>query len=391
MVEETAASYRQKGPACRHADAHHSPKKHRNVGVRSRKGFGQNIASEFLAIAMITEEQFRQLGGEEFDPMPALLGMNLTVRREVHQERARINDVVVSQHSEDIESLKKHIDEKNKEITDLREAVETLEEQNQELTVALKSRNEEIKALKARIGRLENDKKDLEDELKSVKVKVSRMENDIKELTEAKMAQDEINVELQDNFDKVTGKMESRNQVIKKEIREIRESQHKEISPPSAVIPRGGRQMLTPPLPRHLQIADRELHASLSLGELCRQLQNKLYKVIFPNSFMSSRNYKVKNIWRDLERLPQPTEEKDRSKKKWDEVKEKLTWDECYEDAMKSLQDSRNLDAHPSPLNEEMLNKAAEIMDSKGNLKGWLSLKRVHELISMWKLLQTLE
>ena len=91
---------------------------------------------------MITEEQFRQLS-EDVDPMAAaLLGMNVTVRREVYQERARMNEI------EDIESLKKQIDEKNREIVDLRKAVETLEEQNQELTVALKSRNEEIKVLK---------------------------------------------------------------------------------------------------------------------------------------------------------------------------------------------------------------------------------------------------
>ena len=344
-----------------------------------------------LTGAMITEEQVRQIG-EDFDPMAAaLFGVNMTLRREVHQERARMNELAFSQHTEDIESLKKQIDEKNKEITDLQKAMENLEERNQELTVELKSRNEEIKALKARLGRLESEKKDLEDELRSVKVKVNRMEKDIKELSEAKMVQEEKNIELQENFDKVSGKMESRNQVLKKEIKEIRESQHKEISPPSATIPRAGRQMLTPQLPRHLQLADRELHASLSLGELCRQLQNKLYKIIFPNSFMPNRNYKMKNIWRDLEKLPQQKEEKDRSKKKWDEVREMLKWEESYEDAMKSLQESRNLDAHPSPLTEEILNRAADIMDSKGNLKGWLSLKRVHELITMWKLVQAME
>ena len=115
--------------------------------------------------------------------------------------------------------------------------------------------------------------------------------------------------------------------------------------------------MLTPPLPRHHQRADWELHATLTLGELCRQFQNKLYKIIFPNSFQSNRNYKMKNIWRDLDRLPQ-------------------LW---------------NVDAHPAPLTEEGLARAAEVMDSKGNLKGWLSLKRVNELITMWKNVQTME
>jgi len=340
---------------------------------------------------MIIEEQIRQISEDAVDPMAAaLLGMNVTLRREVYQERARMNEILVSQHSEEIESLKKQVDEKNKEIVDLRKALETLEEQNQELTVALKSRNEEIKALKTRIGRLENDKKDLEDALRSVKVKVNRMENDIKELTEAKMAQEEKNMELQENFDKVSGKMESRNQAMKKEIREIRESHHKEI-PPSVALQKGTRQITHPLLPRHLQIADRELHASLSLGELCRQIQNKMYKVVFPNSFSSRRNYKMKNIRRDLDKLPQPTEEKERSKKRWDELNGKFKWDEAYEEAMKALQDSRNLDAYPSPLTEDGLNRAAEMMDAKGNLKGWLSLKRVLELVSIWKQLQIME
>ena len=46
--------------------------------------------------------------------------MNVSVRRELYQERARINEMVVGQHTEDIESLKKQIDEKNKEIDELR-------------------------------------------------------------------------------------------------------------------------------------------------------------------------------------------------------------------------------------------------------------------------------
>ena len=345
-----------------------------------------------LLAGMITDDQLRQLTGEDFDPMSIGFPIGITVRGEVHhQERVRISEVVVG-HGEDIESLKKQVDEKDKEIEELNKAVENLQEQNQELTVELKSRNEEIKVLKARIGRLESDKKELEDELKSLTVKVGRMEKDVKELNEAKMAQEEKNMELQENFDKAAGRMESRNQVLKKEIKEIRESQHKEVPPPLAVFQRaGGRQMLNAPLPRHLQIADRELHASLSLGELCRQLQNKLYKVIFPNSFQPNRNYKIKNIWRDLDKLPQPKEEKERSKKKWNEVQDKLSWDECYEYAMKSLQESRNVEAHPTPLTEEVLARAAELMDSKGNLKGYLSLKRVHELISMWKHVQTME
>ena len=42
--------------------------------------------------------------------------------------------------------------------------------------------------------------------MQSVKVKFSRMENDIKELSEAKLAQEEKNMELQESLSKVSGK-----------------------------------------------------------------------------------------------------------------------------------------------------------------------------------------
>ena len=59
---------------------------------------------------MIMDEQLRQIApSEDFDPMAALLGMNVSVRRELYQERARINEMVVGQHTEDIESLKRRL------------------------------------------------------------------------------------------------------------------------------------------------------------------------------------------------------------------------------------------------------------------------------------------
>ena len=73
---------------------------------------------------MIAKDQFRQLLFS--------VRMDVTLRREVHQERARINALVVNQHNKDIESLKKQIDEKYKENVDLRKAMGALEEQNQE-------------------------------------------------------------------------------------------------------------------------------------------------------------------------------------------------------------------------------------------------------------------
>ena len=79
---------------------------------------------------MITDEQARQIG-EDFDPMAtALYRMTMTLRTEVHHERARMNGIVFSQQSGHIESLKKQIDEKNKEIAELQIAMEKQKQKN---------------------------------------------------------------------------------------------------------------------------------------------------------------------------------------------------------------------------------------------------------------------
>ena len=91
----------------------------------------RNRFYSFARVNIVAEDQYRQ-NMEEFNPMAALLGMDVTLRREVHQEGNRINDLIVNQHNDDIESLKKQIGVKHKEIVDLREAMEALEDQNQE-------------------------------------------------------------------------------------------------------------------------------------------------------------------------------------------------------------------------------------------------------------------
>ena len=344
---------------------------------------------------MITEEQIPRNLNDTSEPASALLEMGLMLRRDVvHQERVRgMNDIVVS-HGEDIEFLKKQLDDKNREITDLKNAVESLEEQNNELNATLKSRNEEIKNLKARLSRLENEKKELEDELQSVQVKVGRMEKEIKDLNDAKIAQDEKNMEIQERVDKVQGKMETRSQAMKKEMQAIKETQHKaEMSMPVGFV-KGGRQtsnLAMLPQPFQPQ-GDRELQASLSIGEMCQQVQNKMYKVVFPTLYAPKRSYKMKHIKRDLEKYPHlSTAEKEEAVRKWQELTGKFKWDEAYEEAMKDLQGKRNIDAHPSPLTEEGLTRDAELLDTKGNLKGWSSFKRVLELITIWKQLQQMD
>lgn len=108
------------------------------------------ITEEHITV-MIAEEQLRQIS-EDFKPMAALLGVNVALRRKVQSGpsnwRLEWTELRVSQHTEDIESLKKQIDEKNKEIT-----------------VPVKIRKSKTKSLMLnwspeakRVGRLESEK-----------------------------------------------------------------------------------------------------------------------------------------------------------------------------------------------------------------------------------------
>lgn len=287
-----------------------------------------------------------------------------------------------------IDSLREKIEEKDEEISRLQMALKDLEDKNKKLEIALKTRIEEISKLKARINKLESEKKTLEDKLRNVEGKLDRVEREVERLEEAKNIHEDENANLKENFEVLAEEMKSveeklektrtENQVLKKEVKELKESHQKLLPLASA------RPMLSAP-----QIAS-DVQASLYLGELSRQLQGKMYAYVFPQSFSPIGNYKVKTIRRDVERLPKTAEEKEKARKRWEELQNKLNWSEMYEDAIKLLQENRNMDAHPT-ISAKLLQKAVEIMDAKGNLKGRLSRECVDVLIKMWKILQSLE
>ena len=287
-----------------------------------------------------------------------------------------------------IVSLKEKIEAKDEEIMRLHEALKDLEDKNKKLEIALKTRIEEISKLKSRINKLESEKKTLEDKLRNVEGKLDRVEREVERLEEANTVHEEENAKLKENFEvlaeemkSVEGKLEktrNENQVLKKEVKELKDS-HQKLLPLAS-----GRPMLSAP-----QMAP-GVQASLYLGELSRQLQGKMYAYVLPQSFSPIGNYKVKTIRRDVERLPKTAEEKEKARKRWEELQNKLNWSEMYEDAIKLLQENRNVDAHPI-ISAKLLHEAVEMMDARGSLKGRLSRECVDVLIKMWKILQSLE
>ena len=164
---------------------------------------------------------------------------------------------------------------------------------------------------------------------------------------------------------------------MKREVKDVQDTQQKLF--PSTLGTKEDRQMLAAP-----PAVSSDVQASLRLGELCRQLQGKMYAYVLPQLFTPIGNCKVKTIRRDVEKLPKTEEEKEKARKRWFELQTKLDWNETYEEAMKQLQQNRNVDAHPK-LTVQLLHEAVDVMDSKANLKGWLSRECVTVLITMWE------
>lgn len=329
------------------------------------------------------EDHFRQI--EHRGRATAILSV---VQEASQYERERITELMVGQNSEEIESLKEKLAEKNEEISRLNKAMKDLEDRNKKLDVALKTRVEEITKLKTRIGKLEAEKKGLEDKLRNVEGKLDRVEKEVEELEKANLAHDEENVHLREHLEIMSGEMESvkndlvlarnENQNLKREVKDLQDNQQK-LNIPFTLGTKEGRQMLAAP-----PSVSPELQASLRLGELSRQLQAMMYAYVLPQLFTPIGNYKVKTIRRDVEKLPKTEEEKEKARQKWAELQTKLNWNEIYEEAMKHLQQNRNADAHPK-ITTQLLHEAVEVMHAKGNLKGWLSRDCVTVLINMWE------
>lgn len=291
----------------------------------------------------------------------------------------------VHEHGEKIESLNKEIQKKDDEIAALQSALQELREKNDELNSALKSKDVEIENLTSRIDELEEEKLELQRKLASVEFDLGLLKKEVEKLGKAKLSQEQASSKINQNLERVWRSFETvksdlekkrkENDDLKKEMKEIKDSQHKGLLP----LMLGAKGLpIKPPPPQMLPTSS--LEASLHLGEMCRQLQIKLYKSVFPNSFMKNINYKVDAIHRHLKRLPN-TEE---AQKKWDTIQKKFNWNETYEEALGLLQETRNVEAHPE-ISKESLQCAINITAQTNDLSGWFSLQLLNDLMHMWE------
>ena len=129
-----------------------------------------------------------------------------------------------------------------------------------------------------------------------------------------------------------------------------------------------------------------EVQVSLLLATMCDEIQNMMFKRIFPQRF----NPKVQRKVKDIEDMLRTSE--DREKRLWASLQAELNWKYCHLDAVKSLKRVRNKRAHPvEKLTEEALRVSVQKMTEEHFFEednSWLSVEVINELITMWKQLR---
>ena len=126
-----------------------------------------------------------------------------------------------------------------------------------------------------------------------------------------------------------------------------------------------------------------EVHVSLLVATMCDEIQNMMFKRIFPKRFNPNVQRKVKDIEDMLEKSGH------RENREWATLQRELNWKYCHLDAVRSLKRVRNKRAHPvAKLTEDALRLSVHKMTEEHFFEeddSWLSVEVVDELITMWK------
>lgn len=292
--------------------------------------------------------------------------------------------VMIKKHTTEIEQLKREIDEKNEAIRRLEKDIKELREHNEDLNVTVEFKDKEIKALKDKINTLESEKKDLRRKLRAVEVELEAVKEEVDHLKTANKATEDKNANLEEKVEKLSTKMEGmkkslaetkdENAVLKTKVQKLEDvRQHlSSTGVPSEML--GALPNAMGPLETLL----------LYLGEMCWRIQAMMYKAVHPNLYEERTGYKVGHIEEDI-RDCEDENQQDEANKRWQALKKELKWKgKKHIRAIKSIQKSRNVTAHPD-LTEELLLSAAKVLEGEGKLECQLSCLK--ELIEMWKML----
>ena len=268
----------------------------------------------------------------------------------------------IVRHSEEIESLKTKIQEKDEEILRLNKEIKKLRAENE-------WKDRKIEQLENKIDELEHDKADLETKLNFVQAELASVKTQVTKLREENKASRE-------KLDKMSLKMEEigiafemseeENKSLKMEIKNVKETVRIRTSSSTE------------------QVIEK---ASFHLAEMCSRIQAMMYQSVLPELYDDESSYKIGYIEEDIENEIEDAGPKEEAKRRWVDLKEKLKWDQRpHLRIIKLLKRRRNKTAHPL-LNETVLLDSLKVMKTYGVL-GQKDVQRGEELIQMWKTLE---
>lgn len=204
------------------------------------------------------------------------------------------------------------------------------------------------------------DVSDLKREIGSKENKIQSLENELKRLKEHHDAK------IKELEGKIT-KLENEKRLLEEELRKLR-------SEVEQIMKRKNDRDEDSPS---------TLKAWCIIATMCDDMENMMFKRVFPEQFNDNLHYKVKDIEEKL------NEEGQSSKRRaWNAVKREFNWDKQHLNTVKHLKRKRNEKAHPKEnLTKESLMEAIQLLKEIGAFNAGLSVDVTNQLITIWETL----
>lgn len=306
---------------------------------------------------------------------------------EFQKERSYLQKVV---------QLQGTLETKERRIKELKDQIKELEQNNEQI----EELNKEIVDLKRKKDEFENEIIKLKNDIRESKIKIEGYENR-ELLLENEIKENELNHEnrlkginaeyckkLNDFKSKTIANIKQQRENHSREMEEIRiHNNWLEDEVKTHKMERSQMKNDLNELKKNMSryCAEENQHI-LYLGQLCSDLQRNWYRHVIPKHFRVEQHaYKVKHIIRDICEIPSEEEQRD-ANRRWRELKSRIDWkqNERLIEAIKRLQQQRNLAAHPKDLSEEGARSAAEELRKQGKLGAKPSFEDVLKLIRLW-------
>ena len=309
-------------------------------------------------------------------------------------QQDQMGELAIAKQNRAFDSFKMNLSEKDEKIENLQQKLKNLERENSHLKKELECKVQEINELKRKVHALESDKKKLQEEVTKLKTNIQEHEKEIKSL------QGQVE-SLQGDRESLRTKIEYLEEEHKIQMNALRTDTKERMDDFSKDLEESNRDRAN--LRKRLNQMELQRNtytsglleedmaldnmARIYFGEMCRQLQNKIYEKVLPKeSFTKMATYKVKNIEKDIKDtvIVKTEERKKEAATKWEKLKKRIGWDDEYIETIELLVQDRNATAHPQ-INKEVLYRL--LNETKDSLpeSGYLSVEKLKILIGMWE------